>query len=114
LAIGSVYDLGITEYGAATGITDYSRKDTDAFGTTTFTRRGFSKRMSARSLITTEQLNKTQRILSDLRATPCVWIGTPDTNTYSPLLIYGFYRDFSIDIAYSTQCHCSLEVEGLT
>ena len=114
LSLGSAYDLGMTEYGATAGITDYSRKDTDAFGTTTFTRRGFSKRMSARSMIATDQMNKIQRILSDIRATPCVWIGTPDMTTYSPLVVYGFYRDFSIDIAYSTQCYCSLEVEGLT
>jgi len=58
------------------------------------------------------KLNKVQRVLADLRATPCAWIGT-DVAGYEPLTLYGFYRDFSIDVAYPTTSYCSLEIEGL-
>lgn len=114
MMFGTFYDLGDTEYGGATaGIIDYSRKETDDFGITTFVRRAFSKRMSLRMMLDTAQINKVQRVLSDLRATPAVWIGA-DGDEYLPLVVYGFYRDFSIDVAYPTKSYCSLEIEGLT
>ena len=60
------------------------------------------------------QMNKVQRVLADVRATPCVWIGADDAQLYAPLIVYGWYRDFSIDVAYPTTSYVSLEVEGLT
>lgn len=113
LAVGTVYPLGDTLHGAAAGITDYSVKTTDEFGTTSFVVRAYSKRMSARFMLDNGQLNKVQRVLSDVRATPCVWIGT-GSQRYSPLTVFGFYRDFSIDVAYPTYSYCNLEIEGLT
>ena len=111
--IGTFYVLGDTEFGANVSIIDYSRKETDAFGVTTFVRRAYSKRMSARMMLDTAQINKVQRVLADLRATPCAWIGT-DESGFEPLTVYGFYRDFSIDVAYAAKSYCSLEIEGLT
>ncbi len=113
LAVGSVYDLGGMVPGASAGIIDYSRKDTDANGKTTFKKRQYSKRTSARLFVENASINKLQRILASLRATPCVWIGT-DAPGYQPLTVFGFYRDFSIDVAYTTRSYCNLEIEGLT
>ena len=115
LIVGSVYSLGdeSLEQGATVGIIDYSRKDTDVdTGVTTFTRRAFSKRMSGQFLVDNVDMNGVQRILADIRAVPSVFIGSEDT-TYAPLVVYGFYRDFSIDIAYPTKSLCRVEVEGL-
>jgi len=111
-SFGTFYFLGDAEYGANVGITDYSRKDTDDFGVTTFVQRAYSKRMSARLMLDTAQINRTQRILADIRATPSLWIGA-DGDDYLPTLMYGYYRDFSIDIAYQNKSFCSLEIEGL-
>ena len=111
--VGTFYTLGDTQYGASVGIIDYSRKVTDEFGVTTFVRRAYSKRMSAKLMLDNVQMNKVQRVLADLRATPCAWIGADDV-TYAPLVVYGFYKDFSIEVAYPTSSYCSLEVEGLT
>jgi hypothetical protein len=116
LLVGIVYALGDEgmEQGATVGIIDYSRKDTDNnTGVTTFTRRAFSKRMSGQFLLNNGQLNAVQRILADIRAVPSVFIGSESLD-YSPLIVYGFYRDFSIDIAYPTKSFCRIEVEGLT
>lgn len=113
IAFGRVADLGNAAYGATAGITDYSVKTTDAFGVTTFVRRAFSKRMTARLTIANLQLNRIQRLLYDLRATPCVWIGADDAQFDEPLTVFGYYRDFSTDIAYPTTSYCSLEIEGL-
>jgi len=115
LMVGTVYSLGEydLEQGATIGIIDYSRKDTDPdTGKTTFVQRAYSKRMSGQFLIGNGSLNGVQRILSDIRAVPSVFIGS-EGEDYSPLVVYGFYRDFSIDIAYPTQSFCRLEVEGL-
>jgi len=111
--VGTAYTLGDAEYGATAGITDYSRKDTSAFGDTTFVRRAYSKRMSVKLMLPNAQLNKVHSVLADVRAMPCAWIGT-DTSGFEPLNVFGFYRDFSIDVAYATASYCSLEIEGLT
>lgn len=112
---GILYTLGDygTEQGATIGIIDYSRKDTDPdTGVVTFTERAYSKRMSATFLLDNTGLRNVQRLLADVRATPSVYIGSDD-ETYEPLVVYGFYRDFSIDIAYPTRSLCRLEIEGL-
>jgi hypothetical protein len=113
IAFGRSADIGGTNYGATAGITDYSTKTTDAFGVATFVRRAFSKRMTARLNIDNLQLNRVQRLLYDLRATPCVWIGADDGRYDEPLTVFGYYRDFSTDVAYSVMSLCSLEIEGL-
>ena len=112
LLFGTFFELGAAEHGATAGLIDYSRKETDAFGTTTFVRRAFSKRMSVRLMLQTDALDKVQRILAGLRATPAVWIAS-DNTAYRPLTVYGFYRDFSLEIAYRDRSYCSLEIEGL-
>lgn len=112
VATGLSMLLGDVEQGASASIIDYSRKETSATGTTTFVKRRYSKRMSVRMLLDNYALNNFQRTLSDLRATPCVWVATDDAG-YEPLTIFGFYRDFSIDVSYPTNSYCSLEIEGL-
>ena len=115
LLVGTVYALGdkALEHGATIGIIDYSRKDTDPdTGLTTFVERAYSKRMSGQFLIENGNISGIQKILSSIRAVPSVFIGSEDTE-YSALIVYGFYRDFSIDIAYPTHSFCRVEVEGL-
>lgn len=113
MLVGTVYELGETLGSPTASIVDYSKKDTDAFGVTTFVKRAYSKRVGAKFMLPNPQLNKVQRVLADLRATPCAWIGA-DTPGFEPLTLYGFYRDFSIDVAYPDLSFCSLEIEGLT
>ncbi len=53
------------------------------------------------------------RKLADLRATPCVWVGS-DKPELDPLVVFGFYKDFQVEVAYHTVSFCTLEIEGLT
>jgi hypothetical protein len=110
---GNAYLIGDGEYGGSAGIIDYSRKDTSETGKTTFRKRNFSRRMSQRLWVDAARFNAVYRLLSGLRATPCVWIGA-ESEELGPLTIFGFYRDFSIDIAYPLVNFCNLEIEGLT
>lgn len=113
LTCGTVYDLGGTEFGATSSITDYSKKKTSDTGVTSFAKGKFSKKISARMELDNGQLNKVQSILEDIRATPVVFMGT-DVTGLELLNAFGFYRDFSIEIAYPTTSYCSIEIEGLT
>lgn len=113
LTWGTQYDLGEAEYGAGLGIIDYSKKETDEFGVTTFVRRDFSKRLTARLILPNTQINRVQRVLADLRAQPAIWV-TSDVPDLAPLTVYGFFRDFAIEVSYPTESYCSLEIEGLT
>jgi len=95
------------------GIIDYSRKDTDpTSGVVTFVPRAYSKRMSGQFLLANGAISGVQQILASIRATPSVYIGSEGAD-YGALIVYGFYRDFSIDIAYPTHSWCRIEVEGL-
>ena len=114
IVVGNTFDLGEAQYGASTSITDYSRKNTTADGVQSFTRGRFSRRMSMRLEQPRERYPSVQRVLESVRATPCVWLGIPGSEAYSPMTIYGYYRDFSIEVSYSTTHLCSLEIESLT
>jgi hypothetical protein len=109
---GNVIDIGRTQAGARVGIIDFSRKDRDAFGKTIVVERAFSKRASFDVVTDKAGFNRIFRALASLRATPAIYIGTEGPG-YEPLLVYGFFRDFSIDVAYLSHHLCSLEVEGI-
>lgn len=111
---GVITQLGITNYGLNTGILDFSKKETDdVFGTTTFLRRAFSKRMSPTVQIELTQLNRVQRTLYGIRAVPVLWLASDDPLLEEVAVVYGFYRDFNTDISFPTFAICSLEIEGL-
>ena len=110
---GKVKTLGGTQYGANTGIIDYSRKETDAFGNTSLVVRNYSKRMNAKIYIENANLNSSQRFLYSIRATPVLWIGVSDIQYEEPLVVYGFYKDFSTEISYPSASLCDLSIEGL-
>lgn len=112
VSIGTVYEIGKAQAGAGLGIIDYSRKDVSTAGVVTLQRRKFSKRFNAPVIVPTAQVARVNRTLADLRATPCVWIAGADSD--DRIIIFGFYRDYGIDIAYPTHSICSLEIEGLT
>ena len=110
--VGEVIGIGSSEYGATSGITDYSVKTVDAFGRYSIVKRSFAKKMSLKVMTNKIDYQRISRRLAALRATPAVWIAT-EADGYEPLTVYGFYKDFSIDVAYTTLHYCSLDIEGL-
>lgn len=109
---GGGFDVGETQGNARIGITDYSRKETDEFGRATFVRRAFSRRLSCEVRVPLADFQRVYSLLADLRATICQWI--PEASgTYAPLMMQGWYRDFSIAVAYPTYLLCTLEIESL-
>lgn len=111
---GVTTQLGNLQESPSVGIIDYSRKETDEFGNFTFVQRNYSKRLSAEIWFNNTSLNNVQRFLTEIRATPVVWVGSTDPEFEEALVVYGFYRDFQTTIAYPQVSMCSLEIEGLT
>lgn len=110
LLIGRMVALGVTEASPTAGITDYSRKEVDDFGEVTIVQRAWSKRMQARALIRADAVDTVFDRIATLRAVPALWIGDGDSDA---LTIYGFFKDFSIEIG-DTTAKLSLTVEGLS
>jgi hypothetical protein len=112
--IGKNKDIGLAEFGLTAGIIDFSTKTTDAFGATTFVKRGYKKKVNVRTFVDNSKLNLLQNLLYSLRAEPCLWQFAPDNPEVSEAtMLYGFYKDFSTDIAYPTQSYVNIEIEGL-
>lgn len=110
---GSEFYLGDLQYGANAGILSFSKKDTNAqTGTTTFRKGRNSKRIGGTFMLDNYALDNVFRVLQELDAVPSVWIGT-DAAGYETLIVYGFYRDFSIVVSYPAQSLCNFEIEGL-
>lgn len=110
---GTSTEIGDVQYGVTVGIRDYSVKDTDDFGNTIFVKRAFSRRMEPQLFLENTKLRYVYNLLSELRATPTVWVGSEDAG-YEPLVIFGFYKDFTVDIAYPSHSLVRLEIDGLS
>ena len=109
--IGQQRTLGGTQYGAKIGIQDYSGKTRDAQGNYAIAQRAFSKRATFTLQIDSRMVDHLQTLLAGYRSTPIVYIGS---ELYGATMLYGFYKDFSVDIDYANTAFCSLELEGLT
>jgi len=111
LIVGQGLELGKTQYGAKIGIVDYSKKEVNEFGKANLVKRNFSKKMDVSLSVDNQLVDAVAQRLSYLRATPCLWVGA--NGVFESLTVYGFYRDFSIEIPRPTSSVCSLQIEGL-
>lgn len=115
LVFGMSREIGITEWGVRIGTVDYGVKSKDAFGNYTVQQRAFSKRADFTIQVPTGQVDYLQTLLTQYRSVPVVYIGSNTGKTqFKSTIIYGFYKDFSIDIAYDAYSVCSMQIEGLT
>lgn len=114
IVIGQANTIGEgVQYGALTGIRDYSVKQVNDFGDTVLVQRAFSKRASFRMWVSHDSADAVQDRLTALRAVPALWIGVPDSG-YARTIVFGYYRDFEMLIAYPTYSELSIDLEGLT
>ena len=111
IVVGMQAFIGKTRFGLSAGLIDYSTKTTDPFGNYTILERAFSKRMSVDLYVPNVNIDELTRLLAVYRAKPLIWIGSED---YSTTMIYGFFKDFTVVIAYVNYSECSFEIEGLT
>lgn len=111
IVFGNQLDLGLTTYGTTIGIQDYSRKEVDAFGNATIQERRYAQTVDYDVKVATTNVRSVQNTLATYRATPIVYTGTTD-GQYGDL-VYGYYRNFSINISTPSFSDATIEVEGL-
>lgn len=104
-----VLDMQV-RYGAEVGIVDFSRKERDDFGDVQLIQRGFARRVEFPCLVGTSSVDQVVNTLASVRGTPCLWIGTEKTKT---TIVYGWFNDFSVQIAYPQISYSTIEIEGL-
>ena len=107
---GETIVIGTTEAEPTIGIVDYSRRTTDAFGVTTVVKRNFSRRMSVRVAVPSDQVDVLQRRLAALRATPVTWIAD---DRFASLTVRGFFKDLEFDLAVPPLSFCTLTIESI-
>lgn len=98
-------------YGAKVGIQDYSRKEVNDFGDTVLVPRAYADRAEFEMTIDAGEVDSVKNLLADLRATPCLWIGS---SSYEATVVFGWCKAFDILISYPSSSDCSLQIEGLT
>lgn len=113
LVVGTLLQIGCTQYGASVGTTSFSRKERDSFGNWVIVKRSNSKRGSWNFTFPTAQLASLNRTFADLDAVPVVWIGSPHPN-YEGTIIYGFYRDYDLSYTDPRTSSGNVTIEGIT
>jgi hypothetical protein len=114
IVIGNALTIGCTQFGAGVSITDYSVKEVDDFGNYAILQRAFSKRGNFSIELSNNLVGATLSMFEEYRAAPVVWIPTTAEYLSSPMIVYGYYRDFEITANYYNQSSCSISLEGLT
>jgi len=110
MALGRPYTIGSALAGGRLSIIDYSVKTTDEFGTTTLVERAYARRLEANVVVSTMAISTISQRLADIRATPVVWIGDSSVDS---TLIYGWCREWAIEMQYQNISYCNMVVEGL-
>lgn len=109
--VGLQQFLGSTQYGAKVGIQDYSVKTIDAYGNYTVLQRAYKKTATFNLQLYTSLVDQVMAVLTPLRAIPIIYYGA---DGFDSTVIYGFYKDLAVAIAYPEISTCTLEIEGLT
>lgn len=113
IILGNVLELGNTQYGLSFGIKDYSVKQEDEFGNTLFVERNYARRIEPTVFIRNTDLRKIDRLLTEVRAKPTVFIPTEEEG-YDTLITYGFLADWNIEIPYPADSLLRMDIKGLT
>ena len=108
--IGQKLEAGQTGYGMQLGIQDYSVKTQDGYGNFQIRERDYSRKVSLLMKVDNSSVDSLHKFLAGYRATPAVYIGS---NGYAASYVFGFYKDFNIEIPHNAFSICSIEIEGL-
>lgn len=95
LAAGTWSDLGDEQQGLQLGVTDYSRKEFDAFGAALLTRRGFARKLQVPIFMAPSAMDQAARVLTALRATPAIYRAA---SWVDATVVYAWLREWSLSL----------------
>lgn len=111
IILGTQMTLGETLYSPQVGIRDYSIKGTDDYGNPQIVERAYANKGTFDLIIPKASIAYIRNVLASYRATLLLWIGADD---HEETIIYGFFKEFNMVIAYPDFAECSIEVEGIS
>lgn len=109
---GRVHGIGLTEYGAGSGLLNWGKVVDDGFGNREWSEGGYASRTTLPLVMDASDFNRVKRLLATVRSTPCVYVASCMTE-YDSLNCYGVYRDLYITIPHYGFVTCNLEIDGL-
>lgn len=110
LVLGLSKHVGNTQWNGTVEIIDYSRKEVNDFGVATIIERSYAKRATFNVWVLAGHVDTIADLLARYRATPMLFVFDED---YGSTSIYGFIREWSIEIAYLDVSVLTIEIEGL-
>lgn len=111
IIVGVKTNIGVVEYAPSFGIRNWSEVTVDVWGGRNIVSRGFSKWIKAPIRVLATAMEEVDRLMSIYKDENLVFIFHP---TYSTMIAYGKYTDYSQAWAHLDYTICNLEVEGLT
>jgi len=111
--VGRRQTVGVTKYGAEIGITDYSKKETDVFGVTSFVKRSYAKNATLSLFTQAYRADKVATMLADVRSTPILIQGSNIDTDYAALTIYGWIEDWRMVYEGPNEQEIRAEIQGL-
>lgn len=111
LQLGKLETVGYSQWDVKLGFVDYSRKEADDFGNYTIIKRAYSNTMDVDIQLSTAQIPTIQRLRSELRATPVVWVAS---EKYAETAAFGFFSTFDINLSNPILSTANITINGLT
>jgi hypothetical protein len=110
IALGLSADIGELQRGGVYGILDYSTKETDADNRVTLTQGAYADTATIDVKFDSGNEAAFTRKLQDMRATPCVWVGT---ESLTGTIIFGYAKEWKISYGDDSFSTMMLNIEGL-
>lgn len=114
VVIGRSVYLGGTQYNPVRSVTNYSTTTRDAFGNVTMVQRRSVPRTDQKLFTKKAVVDSILQLMADLNAVPALWSGMDDqldSDYFEALLILGFYKEISVDIAHADYATVNLQLE---
>lgn len=113
LCMGQFHDLGTTQRSAVRDVLNFSKTEKDEFGNSVLIRRRSVPKTIQKVWVDSGMVANLATLADELNAVPAVWAGLTDNTAdyFPPLLILGFYRQFSINLMSAPKAELTLELE---
>ena len=112
LVAGRVHTIGLTEYGAGSGLLNWGKVVDDGFGNREWSEGGYANRVTLPLVMETDDMTRVKRLLTAVRSIPSVYVASTLAR-YDSLNCYGVYRDLYITVPHNGMVTCNLEIDGL-
>lgn len=107
--LGPLIDVGLSQYGLATEIKDYSTTKFNVDGTSETVERGYSRRMTVDITIPNSRRDQVEDNLISFKQKNVLYVGT---YLYGSAIVYGKYGSFKNMLEYFSHSKCSLQING--